>query len=273
MQLTRVPCVLAAAYYAGASGRVAGCKQDKAANMQAVRCELKYMISHRLRDKLLGRWGRYLVRAPFTNQHAVSPVLSQYYDSPDFDFYWDKIDGVSLRYKVRIRTYGYRFCPGQCVFLEIKQRENTPVRKYRQRIGEFRPEHLLPCNWQLNGSPDTGRFGSLLERYRLRPSAQVFYLREAYQGIGGQDVRITFDTCVVALHPGEQVTRPLLEDPARRLLPDTLTILEIKLAGSMPRWVSEIIVGNELQHRRIPKYTTAVEKLGLLEMNPTGVYA
>ncbi|MBI4241881.1 MAG: polyphosphate polymerase domain-containing protein [Candidatus Rokubacteria bacterium] len=241
--------------------------------MSPLRNELKFIVHHSVRRLLIERWHRYLVRAPYTNEDAVSPVLSLYYDSPRLTFHYDKLDGFELRQKVRMRTYAREFRPGHLAVLEIKQRVGDRVRKHRHAIRDFRPSHLDPPNWPIDDPIMRGRFCDLLERYRLRPSAQVYYQREAYEGVVESDVRVTFDTCVTGLHPGERLTRERLFDRARRLLPDTLAILEIKATRGLPGWVHEWVGAAELQQQTLPKYCTAVEVLGLPELWRTGVYA
>ena len=87
------------------------------------------------------------------------------------------------------------------------------------------------------------------------------------------DVRVTFDTELLGLYPLEVLTPKLLHDPSRRLMSDTLAILEVKATQGIPDWVHEGVVAAELQRKTIPKYVTAVEVLGLLETSAGGVYA
>ena len=241
--------------------------------LRPLRSELKFLIHHSVRSMLLERWSRYLVRAPFTNEHAVTPILSQYYDSPTLEFYHEKLAGVGLRNKVRLRTYGHGFRSDQTTFLEIKHRCDDQVRKFRYRLPEFSEAFMEPENWTFDEPEMAAVFGVLYERYRLRPSAQVYYQREAYEGAYERDVRVTFDTCVVGLHPGEVLTRDSLFDRSRRLLPETLVILEVKTTRGIPGWVHDGVVVAELQQQTIPKYISAVEVLDLIELTASGVYA
>jgi hypothetical protein len=241
--------------------------------MRPFRRELKFLIHHSVRRMLLERWRRYLVRAPFTNQHAVTSILSQYYDSPQLTFYHEKLDGLQVRNKVRLRTYGHRFRRGETTILEIKHRNGDFVRKYRYPIPDFDERHLDPASWAFEDPAMESAFLGLRERYRLRPSAQVYYQREAYQGAVESDLRVTFDTCVLGLHPGEKLSPELLFDRSRWLLPDTLVILEVKATQGIPGWVHDGVVACELQQQTLPKYVTAVEVLGLLDLTATGVYA
>lgn len=238
------------------------------------RREMKFLVHHSVKELLLERWRRYLRPAPFTNEHAVTPILSQYYDSPHLLFYHEKLAGFGMRQKLRIRTYGQKFEPGATTFIEIKHRYDDLVRKHRYRIPNFELRHLDPESWSSFEDEGIRRAASdLRERYLLRPAAQVYYQREAYEGAVEGDIRVTFDTCLLGLHPRERLAREFLYDPRRRLLPDSLAILEVKATREvMPPWVHEGIVAGELQQQTIPKYITAVEGLGLLELSEAGIY-
>ena len=91
------------------------------------RSELKFLLHHSTKRLLLERWRRYLVQAPFTDDNAVTPILSQYYDSPCLEFYNEKLAGIALRKKVRLRVYSQRMMPGETTFLEIKMRVRLVV--------------------------------------------------------------------------------------------------------------------------------------------------
>ena len=237
------------------------------------RSELKFLLHYSTRELLLERWRRYLVRAPFTDEYAMSPILSQYYDSPDLQFYREKLDGVGFRNKVRLRVYSHRFTPGQTAFLEIKHRYNDKVRKHRQKYDNFDRRLLDPSNWHFDDLEMESAFLSLLERYRLRRSAQTYYQREAYEGAVESDVRITFDSNLIGLHPGERITTRLIHDRTRNLMPDTLSILEVKATHGIPGWLREGVLAGELQQKTIPKYISAVEVLRLPDLYTAGVYA
>ena len=114
---------------------------------------------------------------------------------------------------------------------------------------------------------------TLLERNRLAPSAQVYYQREAWEGAVEADLRITWDSFLTALHPGELLTRDLLDSPHRAMMAETLTVLEVKATQGIPPWVHEGVIAAELRQQTIPKYITAVELLGLPDLYTPGIYA
>jgi hypothetical protein len=241
--------------------------------LRPLRAELKFVVHHSVKDALMARWSPFLMRAPFTDREARTPILSQYYDSPDLAFYREKLDGIEVRNKVRLRVYGMNYDAGQTTFLEIKHRQGDKVRKYRQLLRDFAPADLDPRRWRFDDAGMRAAFMTLLERYRLRPSAQVYYQREAYEGVADADVRVTWDSVLLAMHPGERLDRALLYDPARRMMADTLFVLEVKATGALPAWFHDGVVAAELRHQTVPKYITAVEVLGLHDNVASGIYA
>jgi hypothetical protein len=241
--------------------------------MTAYRQELKFLIDHNTKSLLLERWRPYLVRAPFTNEDGVSPILSLYYDSPQLAFYFDKLDGIRSRQKVRIRTYGHCFRAGQTTILEIKFRKNDLVKKFRSRLTNFEESQLDPANWHYEDREAEAAFDAMKEIYRLRPTVQVFYQRQAFEGAVERDLRVTFDTSLVGMHPGERISHAVLADRSRSLMPDTLSILEVKATQEIPPWIYSGAIAGELQQQTIPKYITAIEFLGLANQRTAGVYA
>jgi len=174
---------------------------------------------------------------------------------------------------VRLRTYDYYYRDGATAFLEVKQRCFDSVRKFRQRLHNFHKGMIDPRSWALENLEHQSVLEYFLERYRLRPSSQILYLREAYEGIVESDKRITFDSCLTGLYPGETFSMELLRDRSRSLMSDTLSILEVKSTGQIPGWVYDGVVAAELEQRTVPKYCTAIEELGMNHINGIGVYA
>lgn len=236
------------------------------------RFERKYRLGDRDRAYLLECWRPRLVRAPFTDGRATYPVLSQYFDSPDFFCHRHKHDGVGIRRKFRLRSYGTRFGRDTPCFLEIKRRTSDAVSKKRVQLPAFQPEYLDPGCWASLAVPGLDPFCAAYEAHRLRPSAQVFYVREAYEALGADELRITVDSMLMALHPGEVLSRALFYDRSRAVLPETEMILEIKGPDRLPPWVYRGIEWCELRQDTVPKYVMAVEALNLVQLN-AGVLA
>jgi hypothetical protein len=75
--------------------------------------------------KILPTIEERLDRDPYSDTTGYG-VWSVYYDTRQLRFYWEKIEGLRFRRKLRVRHYGDRFgvTEDTPVFVEIKQRVN-----------------------------------------------------------------------------------------------------------------------------------------------------
>jgi len=226
------------------------------------RYELKYIISPETAFAISGRLtGRCHLDANGTDGSYVNESL--YFDSPRFDFFFHKLDGVKLRKKVRIRRYGERG-PWEKVFVEIKSRKGPYIAKSRFSMDPpsltlpagplqqaFRPENLTPLETQVYHEVI-----SLAQIFQLRPVIFIRYTRRSFWAEGDERLRITFDkdlSCDTVTHdcfgPLEN-THPILG-------PDQI-VMEIKANGSVPLWLLELIQEYECTMVRLSKYCLGV---------------
>lgn len=96
------------------------------------RYEIKYLVDEfdvpRLHEELVAR----MDTDPYSPIGGY-PVTSLYYDTADLRFYWEKIEGLKFRRKLRMRYYG---APDSCTDdteaqVEITQRVNRVTQKRR----------------------------------------------------------------------------------------------------------------------------------------------
>src|SRR3990167_6097069 len=104
------------------------------------RYEYKYLLDVEQYQRVKKALAHFLVpdSAVAGIPHGVYEVISLYYDSPRFFYYWEKIDGASRRKKIRVRTYrrnGKDFSPD--IFLEIKRKRDAVILKDRLQISNF----------------------------------------------------------------------------------------------------------------------------------------
>lgn len=84
------------------------------------RFELKYLIPLKTAEAFKNALGEYLVPDQHGGSSGSYPLTSLYYDSPDFRFYWEKVEGIKFRLKLRLRVYGEvaHLTPETPVFME-----------------------------------------------------------------------------------------------------------------------------------------------------------
>ncbi len=232
--------------------------------MTLLRNEYKYIISNEQKNFLLALWSPHLIADPHTNSKGKTPILSLYYDSPNLDFYYEKLDGIHTRNKIRLRTYDFGFIEGNLIVLEIKQRFGDRIRKIRVFEKNFANNLFNLNNWIFSTPQERDSFNNLIFRYNPKATAQVFYIRDAYLEDINPTTRVTFDTTLMGYHPEETVTKDSLLNSDRRLMPDDMAILEIKNnSPELPKWALQGIRQLGLVQKSIPKYISAIEKLGI----------
>ena len=194
-------------------------------------------------------------------------VRSLYYDSPALDFYWEKIDGIKVRRKLRIRTYN-TLTPESVAFLEIKRRYGSAVVKERAKYSFDQvvklmssPTHVwLTYEQSNNGSLVLGKWVDNIVRWRLEPAMLIAYEREAYVGRykDENNIRLTIDYNVRA-RVTESVENIFKED---NMTPITgnLCILELKFNNFMPKWMRGLAKELELSQRSISKYCLGIDE-------------
>lgn len=228
------------------------------------RFELKYLLSLQQAEIFKKALRAYLLADEHGNGNGRYALASLYYDSPDFRCYWEKVDGVRLRRKLRIRLYetGAPLKEDTPVFVEIKQRLDRVTQKRRVILPYG--EALNLCNRrqypdQITPEDEavTNEIYAYLWQYNLRPVSIVRYERQAFIGTDYDlGLRVTFDTSL-----SYQVHRLRLDEEVSTLpmvSPDRV-VMEIKVNERIPYWLTEMIAAHNLRMIRISKYCRSIE--------------
>jgi hypothetical protein len=232
-----------------------------------LRYERKYLVPNsamnQLRKRLLPFVHADKNTLPTPESNPQYTVRSIYFDSRNLDFYTEKIEGLLLRRKFRIRGYN-NFEPGSKVVFEIKRKIENKIKKHRSFFNFKDTEQVLLTGdidryiLKEKNSPmfveDAQRFLYHINKQNLRPSCLVVYEREAWHGKLNHGVRITFDKNIRSLHyPG---LCSLFDEDNLSLLFDNHFILEIKYySDQMPLWARSLVQEFKLRHDALSKYT------------------
>ena len=227
----------------------------------SARLELKYLVDLDTRVAMQRVLSARLVPGDFVGAGGGYPVLSLYYDGATLPLYLDKIAGIERRVKVRLRTYAWNFEAGTPWFLEAKHKEGAAIAKRRLELPRGALDPMRPASWDRLG-PEAAPFLHARESLALEPSVGVWYQREVLVAPAG-DLRITWDTSIRALFPGEPMTRSLLYDGTRAVLDDSWAVLEIKAQQTVPVWLGELVRSAGIVAESVSKYVLAINTLGL----------
>lgn len=236
------------------------------------RFELKYLLPLDVAETLKHEFRKYMS----TDSHGKEgkyELSSLYYDSEDYRFYWEKLEGIKFRRKLRIRTYRdeKQLKDNSIVFLEIKQRVDRVTQKRRAPM-KYK-DALLFCNHGIvpkheeRDRPLIEEVETMLNLYQLKPSVITTYDRHAFVGYDHDlGLRITFDSDVkYALRDLNLANN----NPDGFIIPPNFIIMEIKTNERIPYWITEMVSAHNFRLIRISKYCQGLEQA---ELAPKSVY-
>ncbi len=228
------------------------------------RFEIKFLVPHTRIPRIVEEIEPYVYRDPNWEDEFGYPVHSVYWDSEGLALFWEKIEGIKYRRKLRFRRYGN----GDLLFVEIKQRLDRTLEKRRARLRVTEAEKLFGLAADdLAGTRDTPPASDdtivrealfLKYSYKLRPRMAVSYRRRAFFGTFEPDLRITFDRRVQYDQSINGITKQ--SETGKYIVDPRLIIMEIKFADRAPKWLCKLVSRNDLQMTRLSKYCTAVDR-------------
>lgn len=241
------------------------------------RLEYKYLVPVSMLSYLRHRLAPYLEMDQYGVMSGLGcyTVRSIYFDSPRLSYYYDKIEGLDVRQKVRIRGYNLLNESSQ-IFMEVKRKRQRSISKTRYSVPYFRGLSLLERHMSGYGQDQelekrdrvAGMNDFLFHMYRhvLRPIIRICYEREAYFHKFNRSLRITIDHNLrSALTSGVDVLfmenhLPVMYDHS---------ILEIKFYGGLPGWLLQLISELGIKTQALSKYCICLNKhLNLNEFRP-----
>lgn len=224
------------------------------------RFEVKYLVGAAGLPGLLAQLAPYTRPDPHMEDPQGYRVHSVYWDSPGFTLFWEKVEGLEIRRKLRFRSYD----DSPLVFAEIKQRVDRTLQKRRVRLPQEEAERMLRGSASPSLSdaqladPVAQEVEAFARQYLLRPVVAITYRRYALVGSETSDLRITFDRRV-QYSATELTTRALVR--GHYLLDPRMAIMEVKYNGRVPRWLSKLVSREGLELRRLSKYCSAIDRL------------
>lgn len=227
------------------------------------RYELKYIIPVALRDKLIEDILKNAEPDPYSGMDGY-PLVSLYYDSPGLDCFWNKIEGIKFRRKLRLRIYPANPIENTTKgMVEIKQRINRTVQKKRLKM-PLDEAHILcttgqmPPDFEMDEMDEqvVGEVQFMVKSLHLEPTCITAYHRQAFMGSKYESgLRITFDTNV-SYRCHELLVNE--NTPNYLVLPREWTILEVKANEAIPDWVTSMLGRHNCELRRVSKYCAGI---------------
>jgi hypothetical protein len=236
--------------------------------MKLMRLEYKFLVPANRIDDLRNSISPFVLLDEYAARELNKEytVHSIYFDSMRLDDYHDKLAGLKIRKKLRIRGYNAKDLDS-IVFLEIKRKYENHISKNRapllyHNLAEILKtsdceKYLLKRKNFLDAKNDACKFFYLHKIKNCSPVMLINYEREAYFSKNDSTLRITFDKKLRS-NPFPEISDLYRDESLKYAMPGNF-ILEIKFFNGFPSWLQTIIRRYELKRQALSKYTICVD--------------
>ncbi len=204
---------------------------------EVLRQEKKYLLTVLDGKKLEARLSGCMRQDEHNGPHGYT-VRSVYFDFLNDGDYWDKIDGIEVRRKLRLRVYDPA---AEFAMLEMKQKQGAYQKKRSLRVGRedarrlCRGDHSPLLRYS---EPFAAECYGLMQYKCYRPRAVVEYRRVAFAASENR-IRITLDSQITATEARWDLFAP---DLARYPVLDPFhMILEVKYNGFLLSYIKQLV--------------------------------
>jgi hypothetical protein len=234
------------------------------------RYELKFWSSREQLDEFFACLTGLLTADPHSENNSYL-VTSLYFDSTDYRFFFEKLEGLRHRFKIRLRRYG----TDSGGFLELKEKRGRRIIKQRIKLNAGELASIANGDWAaLNERCESSSAARLLHREvalsQAIPVIIIRYEREAHFFIDDSAIRITVDRQLSCL--GSSLAHSFIDDdkilePMFQPKLDQAAILEVKFSGPIPGVIASALRKSGLERRSISKYCLSIVKAQQLPAN------
>lgn len=223
--------------------------------IQAVfkRVEKKYMVEKDTFPILMER----LLEHMNVDQYGIHTICNIYYDTDQYDLIRASLEKPVYKEKFRVRSYGVPNASDN-VFLEIKKKYKGVVYKRRMVMDleaskKFLREGVPPEE----ESQIQNEIQYFMKYYEPEPKVFIAYDRMALFGKEDKELRITFDTNIRSRDYDLELESG---DHGELLLERGEHLMEIKIAGAMPLWLSSLLTELSIYPASFSKYGNVYKK-------------
>lgn len=192
------------------------------------------------------------------DEYHHSSIRNIYLDTPDFRLIRRSLEKPIYKEKLRLRSYGAAEA-GDAVFVELKKKYRSVV--YKRRLSLER-EQAMNCVFGKAPWPNTqigGELAYAMAFYgNLRPAVFLSYERDAYHGIQDPQLRMTFDTRILYRRQGLSLGAEPWGVP---LLGPDQVLMELKVAGGLPLWLTRVLSSQGIYRTTFSKYGAAYQDI------------
>ncbi len=220
---------------------------------KVLREEKKFLLSVDEFIALSHQVGQVMLSDPHNGTHGYI-IRSLYFDTVYDGDYFEKLDGIELRRKIRLRVYDPK---SDFAMLEMKQKQGPNQMKRSLRVSREDAVELTKGNYSpllKYSEPFAAECYGIMHCRCYRPKTIVEYNRKAFIAKENK-IRITFDNNIVSTESSFDLFNPKLN--MNPVLDKYDVVLEVKFNGFLLGYIRELINPANRSELSVSKYVLA----------------
>lgn len=239
------------------------------------RNELKFLLNDEQYNGILPVIHQYMNPDKYCIGGKEYGIYNIYYDTNDNYLIRTSLEKPYYKEKIRLRSYYSPAQPDDLVFLEIKKKIGGIVTKRRVSMTLAQAEDFLkygiipPESSKYIQNQVMAELVQFLKTYRIHPAQYISYQRSAFFGKENKDFRLTFDRKITARRDDLTLAH---ESYGNQIIGENQHLMEVKIIGSMPLWLSHSLSELKIFKTSFSKYGRAFKGYTLEKMVENGIH-
>ena len=226
------------------------------------RYEKKFLLNQKQFDLLIPRLLEYMNPDENCKDGEEYSIYNIYYDTEDDSIIKHSLSKPYYKEKLRLRSYNVPTSVKDTVFLELKKKIGGVVNKRRIIISLEEAYNLIekgiePKKSDYMTKQVVKEIGYFLNTNDVSPKAYISYRRKAFFGKEDRDFRITFDNHIVTRRSDVVLENGCFGE---ELLKKGQYLMEVKILGAMPIWLTKIFSELKIYTASFSKYGKEYKK-------------
>lgn len=211
------------------------------------RKEMKYLLT----PGQYGDFRQMIADRIEQDQYGLHTICSIYFDSSDDHIIRTSLNKPVYKEKLRLRSYGVPKDGDSQVFLELKKKYKGIVYKRRIPLTLEAAENYIYRDIPPEQSQIFREIDYFRRLYNVYPKIFIGYDRIVMYGIEDNALRLTFDFNIRCRRDNLKLTDG---DSGNFIIPEGYALMEIKIAGAIPLWLSDILTELKIYPVSFSKY-------------------
>ncbi len=187
--------------------------------------------------------------------YGRTTIRNIYFDTDNYRLIRRSIEKPMYKEKLRIRSYS-QVSPEDSVFVELKKKYDSVVYKRRLTLTDKQAFRCFANDLPIPGDTQIAREIEYFRQFYsgLKPAVFLTYEREAFYTEEDPDFRITLDENILYREEDFALGSHVY---GTRVLPEEVTLMEIKTAGGLPLWMTQVLSEAQIYRTSFSKYGSA----------------